>query len=66
MQDDRIDRYQHAAKAARDRAMTARDPRQWVQIADSWDRLAHQIESLNSFPIKSPDQPHARVGREGV
>ena len=46
MQDDRIARYRQAALAAREKATTAIDPKQWLQIADGWDQLAGHVEML--------------------
>lgn len=46
---DRIIRYQKAARAAREKAMTAQDPEQWFTIADAWDELARRVESERRF-----------------
>ena len=45
MQDNRIIRYRQAAKLALNRAMTADEPKQWLQIAEAWETLAHYLEA---------------------
>jgi hypothetical protein len=46
---DRIIRYQKAATVAREKAMTVRDPEQWITIADAWDELARRVETERRF-----------------
>ena len=46
---DRQIRYEKAAMAAREKATTARDPEQWLMIADGWDELAGRVEMERIF-----------------
>ena len=62
---DRQIRYEKAAMAAREKATTARDPEQWLMIADGWDELARRVEMERIFrsgfsDLKIPTEPKGR------
>jgi hypothetical protein len=61
MQDDHIDRYKQAAKAAREKATKSDDPTQWRKIAETWDQLAHLIEAESLISRKRLTPPTCLV-----
>jgi hypothetical protein len=62
MPDDRANVYRQSARAARERAKAAVNPKRWLHIADAWERLARHVE-LNS-PAWSNDWIELLEGNE--